>query len=387
MAGKYDVNYNDKRLTDVTAEEKAALNAEDVRYGNMISESDKYYDNAINKYGVQDENGNWNEGSMAAIQTDLANKKTDQAIKEIEQDKEWAEKDYNKEQRAAYVDYMNQINPYGVEAEKRAAAGLSGALGYLQSVQARNFNTYQNRVAVAHEAFLKAVQGYDNAIADAKLQNSSVLAEIALNTFEQTTTLALQGLQYKNTLLQEQAAKKLQLKQYYSSEYQNVLTQLNREKEFAFQQDQAEIENKRQQALLEIAQGEYKIKQEQWAQEKADKEAARIEQQKAATAKKASAGHQRSRSTASQRGFGSSSKIQKSTTSKKATSVSTTPKGGQKQIDMDSVLKLGMGPISASKLNDLVSAGVVQEYVQGDKIKFKYTASGLKQKQLYSRLG
>ena len=276
MAGKYDVDYNDKRLTDVTAEEKAALNEVDVQYGNMYSDATKYYDNAINKYGVQDENGNWNKGSMAAIQTEQANKKTEQEIKKIEQQKDWAEKDYIKEQRGAYVDFQKQSDPYGVDAEKRAEAGLSGAAGYLATIQERNYNTYQNRVAVAREAFVRAIQGYDNLITDAKLQNSSVLAEIALNTLEQTTTLALQGLQYKNTLLQEQAAKKLQLKQYYSSEYQNVLTQLNREKEFAFQQDQAEIENKRQQELLEIAQGEYKIKQEQWEQEKADKEAARI---------------------------------------------------------------------------------------------------------------
>lgn len=276
MAGKYDVNYNDKRLTDVEAEKKAALNEVDVQYGNMYSDATKYYDNAINKYGVQDENGNWNKGSMAAIQTDLANKKTEQEIKEIEQQKDWAEKDYIKEQRGAYVDFQKQSDPYGVDAEKRAEAGLSGAAGYLATIQERNYNTYQNRVAVAREAFVRAIQGYDNLITDAKLQNSSVLAEIALNTLEQTTTLALQGLQYKNTLLQEQAAKKLQLKQFYSTEYQNVLTQLNREKEFAFQQDQAEIENKRQQALLEIAQGEYKIKQEQWAQEKAEKAAAKI---------------------------------------------------------------------------------------------------------------
>lgn len=44
-------------------------------------------------------------------------------------------------------------------------------------------------------------------------------------------------------------------------------------------------------------------------------------------------------------------------------------------IDLGSILKLGYGPISANKLNDLVASGAVQEYVEDGKIKFANTGT------------
>jgi hypothetical protein len=56
---------------------------------------------------------------------------------------------------------------------------------------------------------------------------------------------------------------------------------------------------------------------------------------------------------------------------------------GAPTVDMKSVLALGFGPISESKLNSLVKSGVVQEYVSGGKIKFKLSSSALKQSMLF----
>lgn len=44
-------------------------------------------------------------------------------------------------------------------------------------------------------------------------------------------------------------------------------------------------------------------------------------------------------------------------------------------IDLGSILKLGYGPISANKLNELVASGAVQEYVENGQIKFANTGT------------
>ena len=45
--------------------------------------------------------------------------------------------------------------------------------------------------------------------------------------------------------------------------------------------------------------------------------------------------------------------------------------GGDPVVDMNSVLQLGYGPISAERLNELVEDGEIEEYVEGNKIKFR----------------
>ncbi len=262
------VNYDDKRLTSITEAGAKAEKDSDALYDSAIAESKEFYKGAIDKIGVMDENGNWNEGSMADIQTDAANERTDWAIEQIEQQKDQAQKDYVKEQAAAYHDYKRASDPYGVNAEKMAAAGLSGATGYLSSVQERYFNTYQNRLTAAREVYSKAVLNYDNAIKDAKVQNNSVLAEIALSTLQEGLKLSLEGFQYKNTLLLEKADKKRQINQDYHSRYLAELDQINTEKALEEQKRQADLANAREQERIKIAQAELKIQQEKWNAEK-----------------------------------------------------------------------------------------------------------------------
>lgn len=223
MATKYDINYNDKRFTEVEADKKAALNEVDVTYGNMISSSDKYYQDQINA-----------SKDYAETQKKNQQAQTDFAIEKIEQQKEQAHTDYIKEQSGAYVDWQKQSNPYGAEAEKRASAGLAGT-GYAESSLVGMYNAYQNRVATAREVYNRAVLNYENAINEARLQNNAQLAEIAYNALQQQLQLSLQGFQYKNQLLLEKAATKREVDNTYYGRYKDVEAQINHEHALAEQ--------------------------------------------------------------------------------------------------------------------------------------------------------
>ena len=217
----YNVNYDDERFQQVQADKQAALADVEKTYGGMIGESDKYYQAQI------DASKQW-----ADKQTQLQQEQTDFAIEEINQQKQQAQKDYTKEQSGAYVDWQKQSNEYGANAEKEAAMGM-GNTGFSESSQVSMYNTYQNRVMTAREAYTKAVQGYDNAITRARLQNNSILAEIAFKSFQQQLELSLQGFQYENNLVLEQANKKLEVANTYWARYQDVLNQINTENALA----------------------------------------------------------------------------------------------------------------------------------------------------------
>lgn len=221
MATNYEINYDDKRFQEVEADKQAALNEVDVTYGNMINQSDKYFQQQI------DASKDW-----ADKQSQLQQEQTDFAIQEIEQQKAQTKKDYVKEQSGAYVDWQKQSNEYGANAEQMAASGMTNT-GYSESSQVSMYNTYQNRVATAREAYNRAVLNYDNAITEARLQNNSILAEIAYESLQKQLELSLQGFQYKNQLVLEQANKKLEVDQMYHNRYQDVLKQINTENALA----------------------------------------------------------------------------------------------------------------------------------------------------------
>lgn len=219
----YDINYNDKRFLQVNADREAALTEAENVYNGMINESDQYYQAQI------DASKQW-----ADTQTDLQNQQTDFAIEQINQQKEQAHKDYVKEQSGAYVDWQKQSNKYGVNAEQMAASGLENS-GFSESSQVAMYTAHQNRVAMARDSYSRAVLNYDNAIKDARLQNSSALAEIAFGALQQQLELSLQGFQYKNTLVLEKANRKLEIDNIHYNRYQNVLNQINTENALAEQ--------------------------------------------------------------------------------------------------------------------------------------------------------
>lgn len=213
----YEINYDDKRFQEVEADKKEALSELEKTYAGMVDNSDKFYQAQI-------------DASKEYAETQKQNQQaqTDFAIEQIEQQKEQAEKDYTKEQSGAYVDWQKQSNQYGATAEQLASQGLLGS-GYAESSQVSMYNTYQMRVTTARESYQRAILNYDNAIKDARLQNNSVLAEIAYNALQTQLELSLQGFQYKNQLLLDKLDKKNQAEDRYYTRYQDVLRQINAE--------------------------------------------------------------------------------------------------------------------------------------------------------------
>jgi hypothetical protein len=285
----YDIDYKDERFTKVEDAKSDAMDRVTQTYGDMIANSDQYFKDQIQA------SKDW-----ADEQTNIQNKQTDFAIQQIEQQKDQANKDYQKEQSGAYVDWRKQSNQYGTEAEKMASAGLANT-GFSESSQVSMYNTYQNRVATAREVYNRAVLNYDNAIKDAQLQNSAALAEIAYKSLQQQLELSLQGFQYKNQLIIEQANKQTELDNIYYNRYQDVLQQINTENALAedirqfnenqkWQTEQAELDRqfKTKEAELdrqfEAAQAELNRKHDKEmlaAETKAEKEKIAIQHQNA----------------------------------------------------------------------------------------------------------
>lgn len=238
----YNINYEDEKFKTVESEKQVALDNINNTYNNMINQSDKYYQDQIN--AAKD---------YANTQTELQQQNTDFAIEQINQQKAQAEKDYTKEQAGAYVDWQKQSNQYGANAEQMAAQGLTNT-GFSESSQVSMYNTYQNRVATARDSFNKAVLNYDNSIKEAQLANNSKLAEIAYQALQTQLELSLQGFQYKNSLLQTQIEQQQATEDRYYSRWQDVLSQMNQENQFA-------------ESIRQYEQN-YKLQQEQFAEEK-----------------------------------------------------------------------------------------------------------------------
>lgn len=389
----YEINYDDERFSKVEADKQDALTELENTYAGMIDASDKYYEEQIQA------SKDW-----ADKQSQLQQEQTDHAINKIEQEKDQANKDYLKEQSGAFVDWKKQSNGYGAEAEKMAASGLTNT-GYSESSQVSMYNTYQNRVATARETYSRAVLNYDNAIKDAQLQNNSILAEIAYNSLQQQLTLSLEGFQYKNQLILDQAQKKTDLQNTYYNRYLDVLNQINQEnalaedvrqfeENLAFNANQAELDRQHQSNENELSrvfqaqQAEldrnFQAQQAELnrqhdialtkAKTEAEKELLAIQHQQAmeklaqqhaydkAMLEKEYALKQKSSSIPD---IGDSSKI----------TVNPTTDASSKATNQ-SILDLGYGPISGAELDKLVASGMVEQYTENGVVKFRKTKTG-----------
>lgn len=156
-----------------------------------------------------------------AEQTRLQKEQTDFAIDKINQQQEQAEKDYTKEQQAAYGDYKRQTDPYGANAEQMAAMGLSQS-GYSESSKVAMYTAYQNRVAAARASIEQAKQTFENAIREAKLTNDINLAKIAQETLEKSLAISMESIVYLGNLELEKAARMSGIEQTYYDRAQDI---------------------------------------------------------------------------------------------------------------------------------------------------------------------
>lgn len=385
-APDYSVNMNDERFGKVDESISNMEDNLDLTYGGAIGGADKFYKD------LQDESQRW-----ADEQVQLQKENTDFAIQKIEQQKAQAEKDYLKEQSAAYGDWQRQSNPYGVEAEKMASAGLSNS-GYSESSQVSMYNTYQNRVATARDAIERAKQEYNNNINQAILQNNAAMAEIYANAHKEQLQLVLESYLHNEQLSLELVGKKLELENVKWNRYMDVYNQINTENAMAeeirqfnerikFEAEENRI-NREFQVQLEEIRHNYDKKLALLEQEykldylKADTQAKKdvLDKELEIAKEKLTAEREEAE------------KLAKYEFDLKKQSVGTVSGGGgsggssdkpaymdspgyvgssQPKVNMDSVTALGYGPISATRLAELEAEGKIESYVKNGQIYYK----------------
>ena len=351
----YAINYEDERFTKVEADKNEALTEVEKTYGDMIGQSDSFYQQQI------DASKQW-----ADKQSQLQQEQTDFAIEQIEQQKEQSQKDYVREQAGAYTDWQKQSNPYGAAAEKMAASGLTGT-GFSESSQVSMYNTYQNRVATARESYNRAVLNYNNAIKDARLQNNAALAEIAIQALQQQLELSLQGFQYKNNLILDQANKKMEVDNMYYNRYQDVLQQINNENALAEQ-----IRQYNQNYELQMKQFEESIRQfnEEIARLKAKDAREYSMQIQELELKKQQLEQERNNAQNAYVSYTATKQQSPKQTAQDIVNSSETVQTGNEPINMDSVLALGK-PYTAAELEKMEARGEIISYVKDGQRYFK----------------
>lgn len=109
----YTVDYNDPRFTAIKNEQAAANQNINNTYSQMINQSNQDYENLI---GQQDQ--------FAQQQQADQQKRADYEVEQVNLAKDRAQQEYEKEQRGSYINYQNQINPYGADAEQMRQLGL-----------------------------------------------------------------------------------------------------------------------------------------------------------------------------------------------------------------------------------------------------------------------
>lgn len=218
------VDPNDEMLQRVEEQNTAAETEYTTDINAAIASNEAAKDAALGLTGV-DENGKIVEGSALDNLQKVQQEQTDFAISEIERQKEKAEKDYTKEQTAAYVDWQRQSAQHGVNAERMAAQGLEGS-GYAESSKVSMYNQYQARITAARESFQQIQADYNAAITNARLQNSSAMAQIAVDALKQRLEITLQFAMKNTELLTTMAQNKASLRQQGFSNYMSVYNQL-----------------------------------------------------------------------------------------------------------------------------------------------------------------
>lgn len=240
----YNVNYDDERFKQVENEKQSELDKYNKTYDNLINERNNFT-NQQQQLVDQWEN----------TQKDIANQNLQYQKDLIEQQRNKAEKEYQNEAKASYIDYQKEVDKYGVSRENVTANGLSNS-GYAESSKVDMYNTYQNRLATARKSLEDAGIEFNNAIREAQMSNNETLAQNALTALQNKLNIALEGFNYKT----EQENNKLNwnntINNNYYNRYKDVESQINYENEtaekirqynenMAYQKEQQRLEQQR----------------------------------------------------------------------------------------------------------------------------------------------
>lgn len=415
------INYEDERFGQVESDKQQAMTELEQSYAGIIGDADQYYQAQI------DASKQW-----ADKQQQLQQEQTDFTIEQIEQQKQQAAKDYTKEQSGAYVDWKKQSNQYGVAAEQQAAAGMAGTgfsessqvsmyntyqsrvataresynqavLNYNNSIKEARLQNNSVLAEIAYQALQQqlelSLQGfqYKNQLildqANKKLEVDNmyynryqdVLNQInhenafaeEIRQYEQN--FAFQQEQYQESIRQFELEYEQQTKQFEESvrqfemeydqrikEYNESIRQFNEEiarlkkkdeQEYKLQIQQLELQKQKLEEEKRQYNQSYALQQAQLAEQKRQFDKQYAAQQ--AAIKKSSGSSSKSS------GSKSSSTISKGADSSGSVNPS---KGQYGSVDGASVLALGYGPISASRLAQLVESGEVNLVNTGGKL-------------------
>ena len=240
----YNVNYNDQRFKNVENEKQSELNKYNQTYDRLIDERNQFTNQQ------QDLVDKWED-----TQKQIANDNLNHQIDLYNQQKDKANREYQDEAKASYIDYQKEVDRYGVSRENVVQNGLSNS-GYSESSKVDMYNTYQNRVASARKSLNDAKLEFDNAIKEAQLQNNATLAQNALTALQQKLSIALEGFGYKSEQENNRLNWNYNINNTYYDRYKNVESQINYENEqaekirqfneqMAYQKRQQELEQQR----------------------------------------------------------------------------------------------------------------------------------------------
>ncbi len=172
-------------------------------------------------------------------QQNIINTSTQQTIDEIERNKQKADEQVAKTNKALYTDYQKQINPYGVNAENLAEQGLGGS-GLAETTKANYYNTYQNARTEATNNANTIKADFDAQIVKARQNGDLQMAQSALEMYKQ-----------KVNDLYNTYNLKFQQDQFAYNKEQDVLSQSNWEKEYQRALEQANWERQLNQAQFD----------------------------------------------------------------------------------------------------------------------------------------
>lgn len=240
----YNVNYDDERFKKVENEKQSELDKYNQTYDNLINERNNFT-NQQQQLVNQWEN----------TQKDIANQNLQYQKDLIEQQRNKAEKEYQNEAKASYIDYQKEVDKYGVSRENVTANGLSNS-GYSESSKVDMYNTYQNRLATARKSLEDAGIEFDNAIREAQMSNNETLAQNALKALQDKLNIALDGFNYKTEQENNKLNWNYNINNNYYNRYKDVESQINYENEtaekirqynenMAYQKEQQRLEQER----------------------------------------------------------------------------------------------------------------------------------------------
>lgn len=216
---------------NLNAEEQNRINNVYNEREKVLAENNSMYEGLIGQAGELRNQQNEYLAQEEQIQNANLDKQLDYQRGLIEQQKQEAAQNKRVEENKALNDYQAYINPYGVQNERLFGAGL-GTTGVSETAKLGAYTTYQNRVATGAAAYQKAIQGYDNDINQAILNNDVQKAQNALNKLK----LQLQNNSdyYTNvsSLTQNKLQTANQVRSTYMDQYNTVYNQiLNEQKQ------------------------------------------------------------------------------------------------------------------------------------------------------------